>query len=82
MPFPFLSPRALSRLAVAFASISLTVSYTPLCKSNEARQGRFPTFAPTWDMQSSTIVQPCNMSGFLEPVSFYAQFGVSSNLAC
>lgn len=35
-----------------------------------------PNWEPTYDMQRSTIVQPCNMSGFLEPISFYAQFGI------
>lgn len=35
-----------------------------------------PSWPPTWDMQASTIIQPCNNSGFLEPISFYAQYGI------
>jgi hypothetical protein len=35
-----------------------------------------PSWPVTWSMQSSTICQPCNMSGFLEPAEFYAQFGI------
>ena len=58
----------LAAVSVAFAA--------PLCRSSEGIQGRFPLFAPTYDMQSSTIIQPCNMTGFLEPAEFYAQFGV------
>lgn len=46
------------------------------CQSHEGIQGRFPQFSPTYDMQSSTIVQPCNMTGFLQPPEFYAQFGI------
>jgi len=34
-----------------------------------------PKWTPTWDMQQSTIVQPCNDSGLLDP-DFYSQFGV------
>ncbi len=34
-----------------------------------------PKWAPTWNMQQSTIVMPCNFSGLLDPV-FFSQFGL------
>jgi hypothetical protein len=35
-----------------------------------------PRWTPTWNMKSSTIIQPCNNSGFVEPIEFYAQFAI------
>ena len=35
-----------------------------------------PHWTPTWNMKASTIIQPCNNSGFVEPIDFYAQFGI------
>ena len=46
-----------------------------LCWGSASAQ-LLPKWAPTWNMQDSTIVMPCNSSGFLEPVEFYAQFGI------
>ena len=40
-------------------------------------QGRFPLWTPTWNMQDSTIIQPCNMSGFLN-ATLFSQYGVVS----
>jgi len=47
------------------------------CKSNEGIPGRFPRWASTYSMQDSTIIQPCNMSGFLN-ASHFSQYGVVS----
>lgn len=60
------------QVAGMLAAVSVALA-APLCRSSEGIQGRFPLFAPTYDMQSSTIIQPCNMTGFLEPAEFYAQ---------
>lgn len=49
----------------------------PACKSNEGEPGRFPLWPSTYDMQKSTIIQPCNESGFLN-VTHYSQYGVVS----
>ena len=68
--------RCLSVLSVVFVSVTKSVAL-PSCKSNEGEQGRFPQWPATYNMQDSTIVQPCNMSGFLN-ASFYSQFGVVS----
>ena len=35
-----------------------------------------PNWTPTWNMKNSTIIQPCNYSGFVEPIDFYAQFAI------
>ena len=35
-----------------------------------------PAWPPTWSLPLSTIVQPCNYSGFVEPLDFFAQFAV------
>ena len=35
-----------------------------------------PAWPPTWKLQSSTIIQPCNYSGMIQPIDFYAQFAV------
>jgi hypothetical protein len=35
-----------------------------------------PNWAPTWNLTLSTVIQPCNYSGFVEPLAFYAQFGI------
>ena len=37
--------------------------------------GLVPAWPPTWNLQLSTIIQPCNLSGWLDPV-FYSQFGI------
>lgn len=63
------------RALVSLACVAITAT-AQLCRSSEGIEGRFPQFSPTYDMQSSTIVQPCNQSGFLEPPEFYAQFGI------
>ncbi len=34
-----------------------------------------PNWVPTWNMARSTAVMPCNYSGFVEPLEFFAQFG-------
>jgi len=47
----------------------------PACRSNEGQQGLFPLWPATYNMQDSTIIQPCNMSGWLDE-SFYSQFGI------
>ena len=47
---------------------------TAQCCSNEGVSGRFPLWEATYDMQQSTIIQPCNMSGFLNATHF-SQFG-------
>ena len=36
-----------------------------------------PRFAPTWNVARSTIIQPCNSSGFMDP-SLAAAFGIVS----
>lgn len=37
--------------------------------------GQLPKFAPTWDMQLSTIAMPCNDSGLLD-INLHSQFGL------
>ena len=64
---------AMSLLAAA----AVGAQPTPACSANEGIQGRFPRWPSTYDIQSSTIIQPCNMSGFLD-ASYYSQFGVVS----
>ena len=49
----------------------------PACKSNEGEPGRFPLWPATYNMQDSTIIQPCNMSGFLD-AELFSQYGVVS----
>lgn len=34
-----------------------------------------PNWTPTWNLSRSTAVMPCNDSGFVEPLDFFAQFG-------
>ena len=34
-----------------------------------------PRWKPTWNMSLSTVMQPCNDSGFLEP-TFASKFGI------
>ncbi len=57
--------------------LSAASAASPACSSNEGEQGRFPLWPVTYDMRSSTIIQPCNMSGFLD-AELYSQFGVVS----
>jgi hypothetical protein len=67
-------------IAIAIAaSISHTASAqcTAKCCSNEGISGRFPLWPVTYNMQDSTIVQPCNVSGFLDAAHF-SQFGLVS----
>eukprot|EP00047_Mylnosiga_fluctuans_P008772 m.260071 g.260071 ORF g.260071 m.260071 type:complete len:421 (-) comp23253_c0_seq1:104-1366(-) len=54
---------------VALLTIVIALAATALAQY-------LPLWAPTWDMQESTIIMPCNKSGLLEPVEFFAQFGV------
>ena len=61
--------------AVLSLLVAVHAAPTPPCRGNEGEAGRFPTWPPTYDMQSSTIVQPCNTSGFLDP-SVFSQFGI------
>ena len=58
-------------------ALSAAAASVPACRSNEGMQGRFPTWPPTWRMQDSTIIQPCNFSGFLN-ASHFSQYGVVS----
>ncbi len=52
-------------------------STAPLKSTNKlGGSGPLPVWPPTYNMQRSTIIQPCNASGYLEPVDFYAQFGI------
>ena len=60
---------------VVFTVAVATAAPVPPCRGNEGEPGRFPTWAQSWDMQTSTIIQPCNTSGFLDP-SFYSQWGI------
>ena len=54
---------AAARLLAAVAAATTTTALAP----------KWPV---TWSLSSSSIIQPCNYSGFVEPLSFYAQFGV------
>lgn len=47
----------------------------PTCRSNEGESGRFPIWPPTYSAQDSTIIQPCNTSGFLD-AAFFSQYGL------
>ena len=62
-------------LCLAAAALSTTDAQP--CRSNEGEPGRFPLWPSTYVMRDSTIVQPCNMSGFLD-ASVFAQYGVVS----
>ena len=78
----FLSPVAVLlsmsyKLLLVAASFAAAQPPQPACSSNEGQQGRFPKWPSTFDMRSSTIIQPCNMSGFLD-ADLYSQFGVVS----
>lgn len=66
-----------SRAAGALLLCTSMIVADPLCRSKEGEQGRFPLWEPTWDMRSSTIIQPCNDSGFLD-AALYSQFGIVS----
>ena len=63
-------------LGLLASSADLNAASPPPCRSNEGEPGRFPTWPATWVLQDSTIVQPCNTSGYLDDA--YAQFGVVS----
>ena len=65
------------RSVLVFAFAAACAQAVPSCRSNEGEPGRFPLWPPTYDMRDSTIIQPCNMSGFLN-ASLYAQFGIVS----
>ena len=65
------------KLLLVAASFAVAQTPQPACSSNEGQQGRFPTWTASWDMRASTIIQPCNMSGFLD-ADLYSQFGVVS----
>ena len=73
MPSP---PLPLLRAALSVAVSAAAAAAAPACASREPVPGRFPVWPATWDLQSSTIIQPCNMSGFLEPAEFWSKFGV------
>ena len=62
--------------SLAAAAALGAASAVPPCRSNEGEPGRFPTWPATWNLQDSTIVQPCNTSGYL--ADSYAQFGIVS----
>ena len=67
-------------LAMAAAPTSAVLAApTPMppCRGNEGEPGRFPTWPATYVMQDSTIIQPCNESGFLD-AAFFSQFGIVS----
>ena len=59
------------------AALVVAASAVPSCRSNEGENGRFPQWNVTYNMQDSTIIQPCNTTGFLN-ASMYSQFGVVS----
>lgn len=67
---------AFSWRRLALLTSAVCAGAVPACRSNEGEPGRFPLWNPTYDMQSSTIIQPCNMSGWLD--DSYAQFGLVS----
>ena len=62
---------------VIAAAVLACAAAVPPCRSNEGQQGRFPLWPKTYNMQDSTIIQPCNMSGFLN-ATLYSQYGVVS----
>ena len=62
------------RVALFFFAVCAAAAL-PACRSNEGEQGRFPLWSATYVMQDSTIIQPCNESGFLD-ASLFSQFGV------
>ena len=67
---------ASSAVALLLGLLASGAASPPPCRSNEGEPGRFPTWPATWVLQDSTIVQPCNTSGYLDDA--YAQFGVVS----
>jgi hypothetical protein len=67
---------ATAALAGAAVAAVASAASPPPCRSNEGEPGRFPTWPATWRLQDSTIVQPCNTSGFL--ADSYAKFGIVS----
>jgi len=64
-------------IALLCASAAYAQQCTAKCCSNEGLSGRFPLWEATYDMQSSTIILPCNMSGYLN-ASHFSQFGLVS----
>jgi hypothetical protein len=52
------------------------VAAVPLCRSNEGAQGLFPLWPATYDMRDSTVIQPCNKTGYLDPS--FAEYGLVS----
>jgi hypothetical protein len=48
---------------------------TPRPADSEWPAPMLPRWKPSWNMSQSTIMQPCNYSGFLEP-SFASKFGI------
>ncbi len=38
-------------------------------------KAQVPKWTPTYDMQQSTVIMPCNYSGFFDP-QFLSQFGL------
>jgi len=67
---------AVALAALAAAAAVASAASPPPCRSNEGEPGRFPTWPATWRLQDSTIVQPCNTSGWLD--DSYANFGIVS----
>ena len=65
------------RAVLAAIAAASSTAAGPACHSNEGMQGRFPLWEPTWNMQDSTIIQPCNKSGFLN-ATLFSQYGVVS----
>ena len=68
---------AIAIAAASFLSHTAGAQCTAKCCSNEGISGRFPLWPVTYNMQDSTIVQPCNVSGFLDAAHF-SQFGLVS----
>lgn len=71
---------AAAAAAVAAAAVDSSLAAPPPpCPSNGAAGtlGKYclPKWPPTYSMPKSTIVMPCNSSGFLDPV-FAAQWGI------
>lgn len=63
--------------AFLLASGAAAASCGAPCCSNEGLSGRFPIWPSTYNMQDSTIIQPCNTSGWLDAAHF-SQFGLVS----
>ena len=38
--------------------------------------GPAPRWPATWSLANSSVIQPCNYTGFVQPIEFYAQFGI------